>query len=102
MFGINFNMTKNSGRLVYIYNLYLEVRKEENVLINIQKHFCQVAISVKISNLFICFCNFKLFCPILEKDNFNENLYIVLLSSILFLTLFVSILFMVTRNQTHG
>ena len=85
MFGIKFNMTKNSGMLVYIYNLYLEVSKEENVLFNIQKtsfflllHFCQVAISVKISNLLICFCSFDLSCPILEKDNFIENLDIVL------------------------
>ena len=38
----------------------------------------------------ICLCNFELSCPIFEKDNFTENLYIVLLNSVLFLTLFVS------------
>ena len=26
----------------------------------------------------ICFCSFDLSCPILEKDNFIKNLYIVL------------------------
>ena len=38
----------------------------------------QAAISFKISNLLICFCSFDLSCPILGKDNFIENLYIVL------------------------
>ena len=41
-------------------------------------HFYQVAIAVKISNLLICLCCFELFCAIFEKDNFIENLYIVL------------------------
>ena len=55
---------------------------------------CQAAISVKISNLLICFCSFDLSCPILEKDNFITNLYITLsiLNSV-FLILFVSIKF---------
>ena len=35
----------------------------------------------------ICFCSFDLSCPLLIKDNFIENMYIVLSS---FLTLFVS------------
>ena len=36
---------------------------------------CQAAVSIKISNLLICF---DLSCPILEKDNVIENVYIVL------------------------
>ena len=28
------------------------------------------------SNLLICFCSFALSCPILEKDNLIENVYI--------------------------
>ena len=35
-------------------------------------------ISIKISNLLICFCSYKLSCTILEKYNFIENMYIVL------------------------
>ena len=38
--------------------------------------FYQAAVSVKISNLFICFCSFDFLCAILEKDSFIENLYI--------------------------
>ena len=50
----------------------------------------KAAISVKISNLLICFCSFYLPCLILEKDNFIKHMYIVvLLNSVLFLTLFV-------------
>ena len=41
------------------------------------KNLSQAAISVKISNLVICFCSFGLSCPILENDNIIENLYIV-------------------------
>ena len=41
-------------------------------------HFSAAALSIKISILLICFCSFDLFCPILEKDNFIEILYIVL------------------------
>ena len=37
-----------------------------------------IAIAIKISNLLIYFCSFELSCPILEKDNFIEHLYIVL------------------------
>ena len=39
--------------------------------------FSQAAISVQINNLLICFCGFDLSCPILEKENVIENLYIV-------------------------
>ena len=39
-------------------------------------HFYQVAINI--SNLLICLYSFELSCPILEKDNFIENLYSVL------------------------
>ena len=39
---------------------------------------CQAAISIKTSNLLICFCNIDFSSPILEKDNFIENVYIVL------------------------
>ena len=41
-------------------------------------YFSQAAISNKTSNFLICFCSFDLSCPILEKDKFIENLYIVL------------------------
>ena len=33
---------------------------------------------IQISNLIISFCSFDLSCPILEKDNFIENVYLVL------------------------
>ena len=50
--------------------------------------FSQATISFKISNFLICFCCCDLSCPILEKDTFIENLYIVLccvlLNSVLF------------------
>ena len=36
---------------------------------------CVCVITLEIS---ICFCSFDLFCPILEKDNFIKNVYIVL------------------------
>ena len=39
-------------------------------------HFCQAAVAIKIINLLIC-C-FDLSCLILEKDNFIENVCIVL------------------------
>ena len=51
----------------------------------------QAAISNKISNILICFCNFDLSWPILEKLLFIENMYIVLFCLIkfrYFLTLF--------------
>ena len=41
-------------------------------------HFCQAAVSVKISNLFVCFCSFDLSCSILEIENVIEILYIKL------------------------
>ena len=56
--------------------------------------FSQAAVSIKISNLLICFCSFDQSCPMLEKDNFIDNLCIVLCCLIKyrsFLTLFVSI-----------
>ena len=44
--------------------------------------FCVVlkisTVSIMKSNFLICFCNFYLSCPILEKDNVITNLYIVL------------------------
>ena len=54
-----------------------------------------------ITNLLICFCSFDLSWPILEKDNFIENMYIVLSCLIKyhsFLTLFVSIYFITIIN----
>ena len=47
---------------------------------SIIKQNFQATISVKISKLFICFCNFYLSCPILEKENFIKQIvhYIVL------------------------
>ena len=50
------------------------------------RHFCRAAVSFNISNLLICFCSFYFFCPILEKDNFIEHLYIVLSFIILFVS----------------
>ena len=54
--------------------------------------FSQAAISIKISNLFICFCSFDLSCPTLEKTKFYQNNLhcIVLLNSVIFKILFVS------------
>ena len=40
--------------------------------------FSQAAISVKISNLLICFCSFDLSSPIIEKGNFIVYFYNVL------------------------
>ena len=45
-------------------------------------------ISVKISNSLVCFCNFNLCCPILEKDNFIKNLYLLLFLFCLFFVCF--------------
>ena len=48
---------------------------------SVQSHTCYFSlatISIKISNLRICFCSFDLSCPIREKDNFIENVSIVL------------------------
>ena len=39
--------------------------------------FYQAAVSIKISNLLIVFCNFDFSCPILEIDSFIKNLHIV-------------------------
>ena len=38
----------------------------------------QAALTAEISILLICFCSFDLFCPLLEKDTFIKNVYIVL------------------------
>ena len=57
-------------------------------------HFCQAAVSIKKSNLLICFCSFDSSCRILEKDNFiKKNVYCIVLAYKIafFLTLFVSI-----------
>ena len=57
-------------------------------------NFCQAAISVKISNLLICFSCFDLSCFVLKKDNFIKNLYIILSNWIAFfynLVCFVSV-----------
>ena len=43
-----------------------------------------IAIAIKISNLLILFCSFELSYPILERDIFTIDLYIVLLNSVLF------------------
>ena len=36
-------------------------------------------LSTKVLDLRVCFCSFGLSCPILEKDNFSEIVYLVLL-----------------------
>ena len=38
----------------------------------------QAAVTIYIRILLICFCSFDLFCPLLDKDRFIENLYIAL------------------------
>ena len=44
-------------------------------------HFSEVAGSVKISNLFICFCSFHSSCPILELFIFYQTfIYCIALS----------------------
>ena len=48
----------------------------------------QVAVTVEISILLICFCSFDLFCPLLDKDSFIENLYIALFCPIKYSILF--------------
>ena len=40
-------------------------------------YFCQAVISVKVSNLLICFCSFDLCCRILEEYNFIENVIVL-------------------------
>ena len=57
---------------VFIYTVYVIL------LHHVILHFCQAAVSIKISKLLICFCSFDLSCPILEKNNFIKNVYIVL------------------------
>ena len=49
---------------------------------------------IKMNNFLNCFCSFELSWPILERDNFIKNLYIILSYLVKwhsFLTLFVSI-----------
>ena len=42
----------------------------------------QAAVTIEISILLICFCSFELFCPLLDKDRFIENVYFALSCSI--------------------
>ena len=60
--------------LIYIFFLTLFV----SINIIPLRNFCQVAVSITINNSLICFCSFDLSCPIFTKDNFMENVYIVL------------------------
>ena len=57
---------------------------EKNILIETvttnRQNIEIMVISIKISKLVTCFYSFDLSCPILEKDNFIEHLYIVVLS----------------------
>ena len=39
----------------------------------IKRYFYQAAVTIKISNLLICFCSFDLSCHIVKKDGFIEN-----------------------------
>ena len=43
-------------------------------------HFSRSSVSVKISNILIRCCSFYLSCPILEKENFINILYCIVLS----------------------
>ena len=38
----------------------------------------EAAVTVEISKLLICLCGFDLFCPLRDKNNSIENLYIAL------------------------
>ena len=66
----------DSFKLCDIFSLYHYLTGSITESITIV--FSQAAISVIISNLLICVCSFDLSCPILEKENFIEILYIVL------------------------
>ena len=78
-----FYLTTHSTHFIYGYmasDIWLRtilIVRERNVLFN-DAYFYQAAITINTSNLFICFCSFDLSCPIREKDNFIENLDIVL------------------------
>ena len=43
-----------------------------------ESNLSQAAVSVKISNLLICFCSCELSCPLLENGNSIEDLYVVM------------------------
>ena len=47
-----------------------------------QRHifFVRLLFLIQISNLLICFCSFNLSYPLIEKDTFIENVYIILLN----------------------
>ena len=86
MLNVSLNKTFPSLYLYWVRHLYVT---------SFLRHFCKAAVSVKISNLLICFCSFDLSCPILEKIQFykkrkkrkeeKKEKY-----SVLFKTLFVS------------
>ena len=57
--------------------LFLYLYYARHLLTSFLLHFSQAIVSVKISNLLICFCSFVSSCPKLETD-FMEHLYIVL------------------------
>ena len=54
----------------------------------------------EISILFICFCSFDLFCPLLDKDTLIENLYFALscpINSVLFKPVCFYLLYIILR-----
>ena len=57
----------------YLFFLIYLVSSSSYYVIIFLHHFCQPSVSIKISNLLICFCSFDLSCPILEKDNYINN-----------------------------
>ena len=49
--------------------------RQDNTIYNFFKtNFSQAAVSIKMSNVLICFCSFDLSCPIVKKVNFMKNL----------------------------
>ena len=56
------------------------------------RHFCQAFISINICIL-ICFCDFYLSCPKLDKDIFIENYILYTVQNIFKIVLLNSILF---------
>ena len=55
-----------------------KLRTSSSYITILLRHFNQAAVSIKTSNLLICFCSFELSWTVLEKDNSIDNLYIVL------------------------
>ena len=62
--------SRDIGRLLNILKQKKRTHKREMAQVKKFDSLIQATISVKISNLHICFCSFYFSTPILEKDNF--------------------------------